>query len=292
MKTIIAIAMLLVSGPVLAQQPTKSGSDDKTPHRSKFLTLNGIKVNYLDFGGKGEPLIFLAGMGDTAHVFDDMAPRFTDRYRVLAVTRRGFGDSDKPETGYEIANLTEDLRQFLDRLKVERAHFIGHSAAGKEILNFAALYPKRALKLVLLDAGYDHHEAPAIEARDPLSPPGPPKPWSEMSRRERIDDAFWREIAAYDPPYRKVASPVLSFYAYYEEHWDLKQNTPEDKRSEARHFIEEIVRPWQKRNIERFRHEVKFGEVILLRGTNHRFFLDPKKKEEVVTAVSDFLARR
>jgi pimeloyl-ACP methyl ester carboxylesterase len=44
----------------------------------------------LDWGGTGPPLVFLAGLGNTAHVFDHFAHQFTDRFRVLGVTRRGY----------------------------------------------------------------------------------------------------------------------------------------------------------------------------------------------------------
>ena len=63
----------------------------------------GVRLHYLDFGGPaGAPtILFLAGLGNTAHSFDDFAPRFTDKFHVVALTRRGFGESDHPESGYD-----------------------------------------------------------------------------------------------------------------------------------------------------------------------------------------------
>ena len=59
---------------------------DTSPHKSDFVDVNGIRLHYLDWGGDGETLIFLTGMGSSAHTFDHIAPRFTDKFRVLALT--------------------------------------------------------------------------------------------------------------------------------------------------------------------------------------------------------------
>ena len=78
--------------------------------KSDFVTANGIRLHYLDWGGVGRTLIFLTGMGSSAYIFGKFAPRFTDTFRVLALTRRGQGDSDIPESGYDADTLTEDIR--------------------------------------------------------------------------------------------------------------------------------------------------------------------------------------
>ncbi len=132
---------------------------DKSPHKSDFVDVNGINLHYLDWGGSGDVLLFLAGMGDNAHVFDHLAPRFADTFHVIALTRRGHGESDHPETGYDIDTLTEDLRQFLDTLGIEKVILAGHSMAGVELSHFSALYPERVIKLIFLDAALDRSSA-------------------------------------------------------------------------------------------------------------------------------------
>jgi pimeloyl-ACP methyl ester carboxylesterase len=99
--------------------------------------------------------LFLAGMGCNAHVFDDFAPRFNGKFHVIALTRRGHGESDRPEEGYDVDTLTEDIRQFLDALGMDKVILAGHSMANVELSHFAALYPDRVLKLIFLDAAYD-----------------------------------------------------------------------------------------------------------------------------------------
>lgn len=115
MKIICALAAILfgLSLSIAGQKAWQPAPEDKSPHTS--VTGNGIRLHYLDWGGKGEALLFLAGSGDNAHAFDEMAPKFTDRFRVLALTRRGYGESDKPETGCDVATLTGEFGRYEDR---------------------------------------------------------------------------------------------------------------------------------------------------------------------------------
>lgn len=132
---------------------------DTSPYKSDFVNINDIKLHYLDWGGSGDVLLFLAGMGCNAHIFDDFAPRFTDKFHIMALTRRGHGESDHPETGYDVDTLTEDIRQFMEMLGIEKVILAGHSMANVELSHFNALFPERVIKLIFLDAAYDRHSA-------------------------------------------------------------------------------------------------------------------------------------
>jgi pimeloyl-ACP methyl ester carboxylesterase len=136
--------------------------------KSDFVHVNGIRLHYLDWGGSGPTLIFLTGMGCSAYIFNQFAPRFNDKFHVLALTRRGQGDSDYPETGYDADTLTEDIRQFMDALHVEKAILAGHSLAGVELTHFAATFPTRVEKLIYLDALDDRREETKIIEQNPL----------------------------------------------------------------------------------------------------------------------------
>lgn len=154
---------------------------DLSPHKSGYVSANGVRLHYLDWGGSGPALVFIPGMGCTAHIFDRFAPRFTDRNRVLALTRRGHGESDYPETGYDPDTLAEDLRQFLDALEIDQVILAGHSMAYVELSRFAHLFPDRVLKLVWIDAAYDrtNPEDQEVLASNPLpkmTPPWPSEP--------------------------------------------------------------------------------------------------------------------
>jgi pimeloyl-ACP methyl ester carboxylesterase len=269
---------------------TGNMQEDKSPHTSGFVTVNGVKLHYLDWGGEGETLLFIAGSGDNAHTFDGMAPKFTDHFRVLALTRRGYGESDKPKTGYDLPTLAEDVRQFLDAMKITGVNLAGHSAGGNELIQFASAYPKRTLKLIFLDAAYDRREVFAIEAKDSLLVPPPAKdPLSVPSLTDKIQAEYFKYMDEFKPDFKKIKAPALSFYAIFETHWALKPGADEATRKRAQEFIEKEVQPYQWRNIERFRKEVVNGRVVVMRGTHHYFYKDLKRKDEVVREMRDFL---
>src|SRR5688572_33067400 len=118
---------------LFSSQTANSQWIDKSPHKVRFVNVNGIRLHYLDWGGKGEAVLFLTGFGDSAHIFDDLAPQFANQFRVLGLTRRGHGQSDKPETGYDTATRVDDIRQFLELIEINRATLVGHSLAGDEM---------------------------------------------------------------------------------------------------------------------------------------------------------------
>jgi pimeloyl-ACP methyl ester carboxylesterase len=176
-------------------------------HRSDFVHVNGIRLHYLDWGGEGPAMIFLTGMGSSAYIFNKFAPRFSDRFRVLALTRRGHGDSDVPETGYDPDTLTEDIRQFMDCFKIEKAILAGHSLAGVELTHFAATYPERVEKLVYLEALDDRRREQALLERDPLRT-------VEIKKEESPPPRTFEEYIA------MVKKDIPEFAAIWSELWD------------------------------------------------------------------------
>jgi pimeloyl-ACP methyl ester carboxylesterase len=148
---------------------------DKSSYKSDFVDVNGISLHYLDWGGRGEVLLFLTGMGTSARLFEQFASRFTDRFRVLAITRRGQGESDYPENGYDPDTLIDDVHDFIDDQKIEKAILIGHSLAGMELTYFTEKYSDKVLKLVYLDGLYDGKGRDEILENNPISNIKPPK---------------------------------------------------------------------------------------------------------------------
>ena len=86
--------------------------------QSDFVLANGIRLHYLDWGGSGPTLIFLTGMGSTAYIFGKIAPRFTDRFRLLALTRRG-------KAALQIASALFDFARAKPRNETESTTFRG-----------------------------------------------------------------------------------------------------------------------------------------------------------------------
>jgi len=76
---------------------------DTSGHKISFVTVEqGVQLEVLDWGGTGQTLVLLTGVGDNAHVFDEFAYQFNDRFHVIGITRRGFGRSSQPAHGYDL----------------------------------------------------------------------------------------------------------------------------------------------------------------------------------------------
>jgi non-heme chloroperoxidase len=149
--------------PMAPRQVPRDDWHDKAPHRAFGVDVApGVRIHVLDFGGTGTPLVFLSGLSNNAHVWDDFGQRFTGSNRVIAITRRGFGESSHPDDGYDQPTLAKDVITVLDSMKVDKAIFAGHSIGGYELTHIAASRPERVLGLIYLDAGSDPVSADSI----------------------------------------------------------------------------------------------------------------------------------
>ena len=88
----------------------------------------GPRLHYVESGNhNGEPVVFLHGWPDSWFSFSLVLPLLPERFRAVAVDQRGFGDSDRPESGYSIPELAADVTGVLDALEIECATLVGHS---------------------------------------------------------------------------------------------------------------------------------------------------------------------
>jgi non-heme chloroperoxidase len=146
-------SIALSASAVRAQNQTDSSS-----HTVQFVAVDkDVKLEVLDWGGTGRPMIFLAGMGNTAHNFDRFAPQFTAKYHVYGITRRGFGASSKPvpaNGNYSADHLGDDVLAVMDGLKLNRPILVGHSFAGEEMSSVGSRYPDKVAGLIYLEAAY------------------------------------------------------------------------------------------------------------------------------------------
>jgi len=138
--------------------PPKSA--DGSPHQVFFIPVdNGVKLEVLDWGGVGRPVILLAGLGYDAHVWDKFAVQLTDNYHVYGITRRGFGASSAPapkDGNYSAGRLGDDVLAVMDQLRIERPVLVGHAKAGQELSAIGSHHPERVAGLVYLDAAYSY----------------------------------------------------------------------------------------------------------------------------------------
>lgn len=134
--------------------------DSLARFKSTFITVDkNVKLEVVDWGGSGRPLVLLAGLGADAHVFDKFAPRLTPNYHVYGITRRGSGASSAPAPAngnYSADRLGDDVLAVLDSLKLDRPVLVGHSIAGEELSSIGSRYPGKVAGLIYLDAGYSY----------------------------------------------------------------------------------------------------------------------------------------
>lgn len=146
-------------------QPDAAWSDPSPHEVRQVLVDSSVRLEVLDWGGSGPPLVLL-GCYLTAHAYDDIAPQLTNQFHVYGITRRGIGASDRPATGYSVQRSVDDVVEVLDALNAQRSLLVGASCAGQIQTLFASQHSDRLSGLVYLDGAGD----PTTPADDPPMP--------------------------------------------------------------------------------------------------------------------------
>ena len=154
-KTFCLCALLLCCTTQSRSQLTPPKTSSSAP--TEFVEVApGVKLQVLDWGGTGRPVVLLAGLGGTAHAFDAFAEKLRLTFHVYGITRRGYGASSAPEPfdeNYSADRLGTDVLAVLDTLRLDHPILIGHSFAGEELSFIGNTHPERVAGLVYLDAG-------------------------------------------------------------------------------------------------------------------------------------------
>jgi pimeloyl-ACP methyl ester carboxylesterase len=309
--------------PLAACRKAASWSDSST-HKSGFVTANGIRLHYLDWGGSGPALILIHGYGANPHFFDDLAPAFTDRFRVVAYARRGHPQSDA-KAPYDTATLTEDLRGLMDALGIAKAHLAGHSMGGNEITAMAGIHPERVDRIVYLDAAYDWADPSFVTAFNnvpPIYKTPPASAWAsldasraflktvwgpgmDVSRleaylrallvvqpdgtvRPAISDSVMQALAASlftgRRDYTRVRSPALAIYS--ETNLYVRHGDPAQAATNLA-WERKYMAPFRAASVERVRRELSNVEIVIVPGTHMDFLFT--SREKLAAAIRRFL---
>jgi 3-oxoadipate enol-lactonase len=122
--------------------------------------VTAVAVHHEVTGPADAPVVVLSNsLGSRLEMWDAQADRLAERYRVVRYDTRGHGRSPVPSGPYSIDDVTDDVVALLDRLGVERAHFVGLSLGGMTGMRLAARDPERVDRLVVLCTGA--HLAPS-----------------------------------------------------------------------------------------------------------------------------------
>ena len=139
--------------PAAAQleSPEPSG-EPVTPLRFADVQLRtGVRIRYAEQGDpRGEAVILLHGLTDSWFSFSRVLPLLPSSLHVFALDQRGQGDSDRPASGYTMADLGDDVLAFMDAMDLEEASLIGHSMGSFVAQRVAITAPERVRRLVLI----------------------------------------------------------------------------------------------------------------------------------------------
>lgn len=179
---------------------------------STVATADGAKI-YVRTGGAGPAVVLIHGFGDTGEMWGPLAARLAANHTVIVPDLRGMGKSSRAASGYDKKSQAGDIRTIVEKLGHDRAAVVGHDIGTMVAYAYAARYPDKVTKLVVMDA-----PVPGVAPWDQivLSPQlwhfnfGGKDAERLVAGRERIFlDRFWNEFAG-DPS--KVDEPSRVFY--------------------------------------------------------------------------------
>lgn len=140
-----AILVLLFVSYTGVQGQRRIAIDDR------FANVNGVKLHYLT-AGKGEPVILLHGYAQNSHMWRPLMVELAKTRLVIAPDLRGFGQSSKPNGGYEKKTMAQDIHALASSLGFKQASIVGHDIGLMVAYAYAAQYPTEVNRIVLMDA--------------------------------------------------------------------------------------------------------------------------------------------
>ena len=130
-------------------------NDESARVRDEIVTLDGLRLHYRDWGDPtAPPVVLLHGYTQHARSWDTVALALVDRFRVLALDQRGFGESDWAADYHEL-RLVADLAEFIEKLGLSTVSLVGFSIGGSAAISYAQLYPDRVERLVAFECFTD-----------------------------------------------------------------------------------------------------------------------------------------
>src|SRR5262245_57606637 len=202
------LGAVALAWPVAAQVQSFPAS-----FRTQDIQTEGATL-HVRVGGQGPPVVLLHGFGDTGDMWVPLAADLARDHTVIVPDLRGMGLSSQPPGGYDKRTQAADIRSVLTSLGLDRAVIVGHDIGTMVAYAYAARYPEKTEKLVVMDA-----PVPGIPPWDDIvrSPLlwhfsfGGPDAERLVAGRERIYlDRFWNEFAG-DPA--KVDEATRVHYA-------------------------------------------------------------------------------
>ncbi|WP_420130587.1 alpha/beta fold hydrolase [Longimicrobium sp.] len=275
-----------------------------------FVTRDGVRLHVLRWEGGGPGLVLLPGLGQSAHVFRELAPALAGDFRVIAVTPRAHGHSATPAGGYTVESFADDVRAVMDGHGLERAIVVAHSLSGTVATRLAVRSPERVRGIVYLDALHDYARWGEVMTQNPFPPPPRPDFGDREGTREWMsryvpgfwcpaleadlmahpggDTAAWRwellmglldDAGLHATPYAALRCPALALVAdesvQTQFGWRMPMSRADLQRAEA--YLRTVREPWRRTSEARFLAEAPSGRVVAVDG-GHYFYLTTRER--------------
>ena len=114
-------------------------------------TANGVRLHYVKAGNSQNAIVLLHGSPKTWYEWRLVIPALAQNFTVIAPDLRGFGDSDKPGSGYDKKTVAKDIHELVNQLGFSSIYLVGHDIGSTAAYAYASLYPNEVKKLVFLD---------------------------------------------------------------------------------------------------------------------------------------------
>ena len=197
--------------------PSSAQSFDFPGFTVRDVAVNGVTI-HVRSGGSGPAAVLLHGYGETGDMWSPLAAELARSRTVIVPDLRGLGLSSKPATGFDKKTQADDVVGVLDALNVRRADVVAHDIGNMVAFQFAARYPERIDRLVLIDAPVPGVGPWEEILKNPLLWHfrfGGPDMERLVAGRERIYlDRFWNEFSASPARFSEAARQhYASLYA-------------------------------------------------------------------------------
>jgi pimeloyl-ACP methyl ester carboxylesterase len=295
-----AFAALLIALPASAQIHPFPDSFRTQDIQTDAATLH-VRV-----GGKGPAVVLLHGFGDTGDMWAPLAADLARDHTVVVPDLRGMGLSSQPASGYDKRTQAADIRLVLAKLDIDRAVIVGHDIGTMVAYAYAARYPEKTEKLVVMDA-----PVPGIPPWDSIVRMpvlwhfdfGGPDAERLVAGRERIYlDRFWNEFAgdrtkideATRQHYAKLYARPGAMHAAFAQFNAIRQDAEDNKVAMANKLTMPVLA---------IGGEKSFGanEAVVMRNAatnvtelvvpNAGHWLMEEAPSEVIKAVRGFLSK-
>ncbi|RON03373.1 alpha/beta hydrolase [Pseudomonas brassicacearum] len=294
-----AFMLLALSIPAQAQVTPFPAS-----FRIQDIPVEGVTL-HVRVGGKGPAVVLLHGFGDTGDMWAPLAADLARDHTVVVPDLRGMGLSSIPDSGYDKKTQAGDIRAVLAALGIEHSVVIGHDIGTMVAYAYAARYPQRTDRLVVMDA--------------PV--PGIP-PWNEIVRspmlwhfdfggpdaerlvagRERIYlDRFWNEFAgnptkvdeATRQHYAKLYARPGAMHAAFAQFRSIRQDEVDNKASMATRLTMPVLAIGGEKSFASneaivMRNAADKVTEVVVPGAGH--WLMEEAPTQTIRAVRDFIA--